>query len=61
MRVGHIPIATDISVSVATSGYYLHDMLRLAKEALANGESPLVTRQRHEARPGDAQSPFGRR
>jgi hypothetical protein len=35
MRVGHIPIATDISVTVATSGYYLHDMLRIAKETLA--------------------------
>jgi hypothetical protein len=34
MRVGHIPIATDISVSIATSGYYLHDLLRTAKETL---------------------------
>ena len=34
MRVGHIPIATDISVTIASSGYYLHDMLRTAKEAL---------------------------
>jgi hypothetical protein len=34
MRVGHIPIATDLSVTIATSGYYLHDMLRTAKEAL---------------------------
>ena len=34
MRVGHIPIATDISVTIATSGYYLHDMLRTAKESL---------------------------
>ncbi len=35
MRVGHIPIATDNSVTVATSGSYLHDMIRSAKEALA--------------------------
>src|SRR5262249_35638871 len=34
MRVGHIPITTDISVTIATSAYYLHDMLRTAKEAL---------------------------
>ena len=34
MRVGHIPVATDISVTIATSGYYLHDMLRTAKESL---------------------------
>lgn len=35
MRVGHIPIAADLSVSIATSGFYLHDMLRTAKESLA--------------------------
>jgi hypothetical protein len=34
MRVGHIPVATDISVTIATSGYYLHDLLRTAKETL---------------------------
>jgi hypothetical protein len=34
MRVGQIPIASDTSVTVATSGYYLHDMLRTAKESL---------------------------
>jgi hypothetical protein len=34
MRVGHIPIATDTSLTIATSGYYLHDMLRTAKESL---------------------------
>jgi S1-C subfamily serine protease len=34
MRVGHVPIATDMSVTIATSGYYLHDMLRTAKETL---------------------------
>lgn len=34
MRVGHIPVATDLSVTIATSGYYLHDMLRTAKETL---------------------------
>ena len=33
-RVGHIPIATDISVTIASSGYYLHDLLRTAKETL---------------------------
>lgn len=33
-RVGHIPIATDISVTVATSAHYLHDMLRTARETL---------------------------
>jgi hypothetical protein len=35
MRVGQIPIAAEVSVSVATSGYYLHDMLRTARETLA--------------------------
>src|SRR5215217_2896673 len=35
MRVGHIPVSTDISVTIATSGHYLHDLLRMAKEALA--------------------------
>lgn len=34
MRVGQIPIATDTSVTIATSAYYLHDMLRMAKETL---------------------------
>jgi hypothetical protein len=34
MRVGHIPIATELSVTIATSGYYLHEMLRTAKETL---------------------------
>jgi hypothetical protein len=34
MRVGHIPIATDSSVTIATSGHYLHDMIRTAKETL---------------------------
>ncbi|HEU4996918.1 MAG TPA: hypothetical protein VFT29_19005 [Gemmatimonadaceae bacterium] len=35
MRVGHVPIETDTSVSIATSGHYLHDLLRTAKETLA--------------------------
>ena len=34
MRVGHIPISTSTSFTVATSAYYLHDMLRMAKETL---------------------------
>jgi S1-C subfamily serine protease len=34
MRVGHIPVTTETSLTIATSGYYLHDMLRTAKEAL---------------------------
>jgi hypothetical protein len=34
MRVGHIPIATETSVTIATSAFYLHDMLRTAKETL---------------------------
>src|SRR5215208_6162512 len=34
MRVGHIPIASETSVTIATSGCYLHDMLRTAKETL---------------------------
>jgi hypothetical protein len=34
MRVGHIPLASDVSVTIATSGYYLHDMLRTARETL---------------------------
>jgi hypothetical protein len=42
MRVGHIPIATNTSVTVATSGHYLHDMLRMAKEALDMPESQRV-------------------
>jgi len=37
LRVGHIPIATDVSVTVATSGYYLHDLLRMARETLDAG------------------------
>jgi hypothetical protein len=37
MRVGHIPISSDISITIATSGYYLHDMLRTAKETLGAG------------------------
>jgi hypothetical protein len=39
MRVGHIPVAADIAVTVATSGYYLHDMLRTAKETLAPADA----------------------
>lgn len=35
MRVGHVPIETDTSVSIATSGHYLHDLLKTAKETLA--------------------------
>src|SRR5688572_22996961 len=35
LRVGHVPIASDISVTIASSGYYLHDLLRTAKETLA--------------------------
>lgn len=35
MRVGHVPIATDASITIATSGYYIQDMLRIAKETLA--------------------------
>jgi hypothetical protein len=34
MRVGHIPVATDAALTIATSGYYLHDLLRMAKESL---------------------------
>jgi hypothetical protein len=34
MRVGHIPIAAEISVTIASSGSYLNEMLRMAKEAL---------------------------
>jgi hypothetical protein len=34
MRVGHIPVATDTSLTIASSGYYLHDMLRMAKETI---------------------------
>lgn len=34
MRVAHIPVDTDTSVTIATSGHYLHDMIRTAKEAL---------------------------
>jgi hypothetical protein len=35
MRVGQVPIAADISVTVATSGHYVHDLMRTAKETLA--------------------------
>ena len=35
MRVGHVPITADISVTIATAGYYLVDMLRMARETLA--------------------------
>jgi hypothetical protein len=34
MRVGHIPITAEASVSIASSGSYLHELLRMAKEAL---------------------------
>jgi hypothetical protein len=60
LRVGHIPIASDMSVVIATSGHYLHDMLRMAKETLSSGQ-PLVARQRFEPRSGDAPPNFGRR
>lgn len=61
MRVGHIPIASDISITVATSAYYLHDLLRMAKESLSSGQSPLVSSQRLESRQGDSPPSFGRR
>ena len=61
MRVGHIPIATDISVTIATSGFYLHDMIRMAKETLSNPQFPLVSRQRMESRTGESSPSFGRR
>lgn len=35
MRVGHVPLAADISVTIATSAHYLHDLIRTAKETLA--------------------------
>jgi hypothetical protein len=35
MRVGHVPVAADTSITIATSAYYLHDMLRMAKDAVA--------------------------
>jgi hypothetical protein len=35
MRVGHIPIAGDLSISIASSAHCLHDLLRMAKETLA--------------------------
>lgn len=35
MRVGHIPIATDVGITIASSAYYLQDMVRTAKETLA--------------------------
>jgi hypothetical protein len=34
MRVGHIPVATETSLTIATSGHYLNDLLRMAKETL---------------------------
>lgn len=34
MRVGQVPIAADIPVTIASSGYYLHDLLRTAKETV---------------------------
>lgn len=34
-RVGHVPIETDIRVTIATSGHYIHELLRTAKETLA--------------------------
>src|SRR5215208_2545408 len=38
MRVGHIPVTTSSSFTVATSGHYLHEMLRIAKETLDSPE-----------------------
>ncbi len=35
MRIGHIPLAAETPVTIATSGHYLHDLLRMAKEALS--------------------------
>ena len=61
MRVGHIPIATDVSVTVASSGYYLHDMLKIAKETLSSPESPMLSRPRFESRPGESPPSLGRR
>jgi len=60
LRVGHIPIATDFSVTIATSGYYLHDLLKTAKETLAAPQSPSAARQRTESR-GDLPPTLGRR
>jgi hypothetical protein len=40
MRVGHIPLTTDVSITIASSGYYLHDMLRMAKENLGMTTPP---------------------
>ena len=34
MRVGHVPIAAESSVTIATSAHYLHDMVVMAKETL---------------------------
>ena len=34
MRVGHIPVATNIAVTIASSAFYLHDLLRMATETL---------------------------
>lgn len=60
LRVGHIPIATDFSVTIATSGYYLHDMLKTAKETLAATPTAPTTRQRTESR-ADHPPTLGRR
>ncbi len=61
LRVGHIPIATEMPVTIATSAHYLQDMLKTAKEALADGGSDFVARQRLEAHSGDVPPTFGRR
>ena len=34
-RAGHVPIGSATSLTIASSGYYLHDMLQTAKETLA--------------------------
>lgn len=60
LRVGHIPIATDFSVTLATSGYYLHDLLKTARETLATPPLPLGARPRIETR-GDSPPTLGRR
>jgi S1-C subfamily serine protease len=35
MRAGHIPIESHSAITIASSGHYLHDALRTAKDALA--------------------------
>ncbi len=35
MRIGHIPLAAETPVTIASSGHYLHDLLRMAKETLS--------------------------